>query len=158
LDDRTKSECDAKNPSVEAFMADQRVIDLIESSGLKYEIDDDGDVKMLLGWEEDERTQLVFVESTVDALGDYADVDMWSPIVDVQRFATEELRNRFVWDAISELADNKFGSITLRGPFLAVKVDVPLNISGETFAAMAWAAAAQADEMERALTEDEDAL
>jgi hypothetical protein len=139
-------------------MVDARIIKLVESSGFGYEVDDDGDVKILLQWADSGRTQFVFLDGTVDEFGSYADVDVWSPVADVTRFATDELRNLVFWEAVHALAPRKFGGISIRGNYLVVKADIPLSLEPQTFRDMVWVVAKEADRLENALTGEEDSL
>ena len=139
-------------------MADERILKLVESSGFRYEVDVDGDVRMVLAWPDEDRSQFVFLDGNVDDYGTYADVDVWSPIVELDRFPNEASRDRAVWFALNAMAPTKFGSLTMRAGFLVVKADLPLSLEPDTFRSMAWAVAQRADELENIITDGGDDL
>ena len=56
--------------------ADPSVGRALDSIGQKYEVDKDGDYKLVLGFD-DNRTQLLFINSAVETLGDMKIREVW---------------------------------------------------------------------------------
>jgi len=57
---------------------DPRVEKALKKLGLKYEVDKDGDFKLIFSVEDD-RTQVVFINSTTETLGKMEIREIWSP-------------------------------------------------------------------------------
>ncbi len=57
---------------------DPRVEKALKKLGLKYEVDKDGDFKLVFSVEDD-RTQVVFINSTTETLGKMEIREIWSP-------------------------------------------------------------------------------
>lgn len=68
----------AEAPAEGAGQADARVQQALEAVGWKYEVDSDGDFRVIISWEEDGRSQLVFVNSVTNTLGDQEIREVWS--------------------------------------------------------------------------------
>ncbi len=58
---------------------DPRVERALKKLGLKYEVDEDGDFKLVFAVE-DNRAQVVIINSTTEALGKMEIREVWSPI------------------------------------------------------------------------------
>ncbi|MEN9978733.1 MAG: hypothetical protein ABIK38_00105 [candidate division WOR-3 bacterium] len=58
---------------------DLRVKAILDDAGYKYEIDSDNDFKMVFDTDEN-RTQLVFVNSGTETYGDFEIREVWSPV------------------------------------------------------------------------------
>ena len=59
-----------------AFGADLRVQSALDDAGLKYTIDDDGDFRLLFG-QEDDRSQLVWINSNTEEYGNMELREVW---------------------------------------------------------------------------------
>ena len=70
---------DAKAKAEAKAKADPTVAVLLDQIGYQYEIDEDGDYKLVMGVGDDERTQLVFVRSPVETSGKPRVREIWSP-------------------------------------------------------------------------------
>lgn len=53
-----------------AHAADTRVQEALEERGIPFEIDDDGDFRVVFTWQQDDRTQLVIISSSTQMVGD----------------------------------------------------------------------------------------
>ena len=62
----------------QASAADPRVMRALNEEGLKYEVDDDGDYMVVMSWEEDGRSHLVFVNSQVEVMGGEEIREVWA--------------------------------------------------------------------------------
>ncbi len=56
---------------------DHRIKDLLENTGLTYEVDKDGDFR-LVNWFDNERSQVIFIFSNTSRLGDMEIREIWS--------------------------------------------------------------------------------
>jgi hypothetical protein len=132
-------------------MANPKVLKLVEATGLKFDVDGDGDVRMFFQESGSDRTQVVYLDGEIDSYGPYEDVDMWSPIVDVRNI-NDAQKLTALWNATALTHSNKFGGVTMKHQFLAYKVDVPLTNDPAALKAIAGAVASLTDSVENDLT------
>lgn len=122
-----------------------RVLDTLE---YPYEIDEDGDYKMVFDVEGD-RTQLVFVRSAVEEYGKHRIREVWSPGYRASSNAfSAEVANRLLEDA----QDAKLGGWVKQDTLAMFVVKVDANASAEALGDAIEAAAHTADAMEAELT------
>lgn len=122
-----------------------RVLDTLE---YPYEIDEDGDYKMVFDVEGD-RTQLVFVRSAVEEYGKHRIREVWSPGYRASSHAfPAEVANRLLEDA----QDAKLGGWVKQDTLAMFVVKVDANASAEALGDAIEAAAHTADAMEAELT------
>jgi hypothetical protein len=62
----------------QASAADPRVMRALNEAGLKYEVDDDGDYRVVMSWSEDNRSHLVFVNSLTEIMGGTEIREVWA--------------------------------------------------------------------------------
>ncbi len=123
--------------------------DMLTQTGVKYETDDDGDVKMV--WEvPNGRSQIVFIDGTPDQYGPWSDFDVWSPIGRI-----DEMDAKALLPVLQEGGLKKVGGALVRGKFIIYKVDLPVGAPVEFFKAAITAVALTADELEQMAEGDE---
>ena len=102
----------AGDPAIEA---------LLRQSGTPYEIDADGDYKIVVRWSEEKRSQLVFVGGTPETFAGMPVYDVFAPALAVE---TGELGQDDANKLLGESGAMKLGAWELRGDgaYYAVKV------------------------------------
>lgn len=137
-------------PSVDASIAP-----LLKALDYKYEVDDDGDYKLVLDVD-GKRTQLVFVRSKVEEYGGQRIREVWSAGYQMEKdgaFPTV-VANRLLEASM----DSKMGGWGKQGPAAIYIVRIPANADRDTLDRAITAAIDSADEMEAELTPGKDDL
>lgn len=131
-----------------AATPDRAVGRLLDSLDFPYEVDEDGDYKMVFD-AGDDRTQLVFVRSSVEKFGSHHVREIWSP---AYRSATSSLPVGVANRLLEDSNDAKLGGwVRQQGTAMfVVKIDAdaPATALGEAIEA----AIRSADAMEKELT------
>ena len=140
-----------------AEAADPRVRRALEALGLEYEVDDDGDYRVIMAWSEDERSQLVFVNSKTETLGDAEIREVWT--VGYKK-ETDALAHRVAVKLLEETSSYKIGAweVVWRGEtVLAVlNAKIPADATAKYLGEVINVVSATADEIEKELlTTDE---
>jgi hypothetical protein len=136
---------------------DASVKKALDKADLKYEIDDDGDFKLVIGLGEG-RTQLAFVYSNVLTYDDVSVRTIMSPVKVAD--TREELDADLLYQLLVENGENKIGSWEIiEAPdgkrMVQYVVKVPLDLNSEELRSMIGLAAVAADQVERKIsTED----
>jgi hypothetical protein len=136
---------------------DASVKKALDKADLKYEIDDDGDFKLVIGLGEG-RTQLVFVYSSVLSYDDVTVRTIMSPLKVAE--TREELGEDLLYRVLVENGENKIGSWEIiEAPdgkrMLQYVVKVPTDLSADDLRSMIGLAAVAADQVEKSIsTED----
>ncbi len=133
-----------------AASPDPSIAPLLKEMGYEYEVDDDGDYKLVMAMPDSDRTQLVFVRSTVERFGATAVREVWSPA-----WAGEgdgdfpaAVANRLL-QAAGEL---KLGGWARHGRYAVMVVQVDAAASAGTLEDAITSAAMAADRMELELS------
>ncbi len=137
-----------------AFAADpdRAVGRLLDSLEYKYEVDEDGDYRMVFDME-DERTQLVFVRSSVETYGTHHVREVWSPAYKAPGPQFPALvANRLLEDS----NDSKLGGWVKQGDTAMFVVKVDADAKAEVLSDAIDAAIKSADAMELELTTKDD--
>ncbi len=134
--------------SAHAATPDPAVGKALDALGYPYEVDEDGDYKMVFDVDHD-RTQLVFVRSAVEDYGSHRIREIWSPGYNAPTAQfSAEIANRLLEDAQGA----KLGGWVKQQQLAMFVVKVDANAEGPVLADAIDAATHTADEMERALT------
>lgn len=125
---------------------------LMEATGLNFTLDEDGDVRCVIGGlgPQKDRTQAVWVNAHVDEWGKhYQDRDVFALVATL-----EDLPRSFdVMVKLLEIAGRKKGgSLVVLGGRIMYRFDVPLSASVEHVRDTVFLCADIADELERAIT------
>lgn len=130
---------------------DASVKKTLDKADLKYEIDDDGDFKLVIGLGEG-RTQLVFVYSSVLSYDDVTVRTIMSPLKVAE--TREELSADLLYQVLVENGENKIGSWEIiEAPdgkrMVQYVVKVPTDLNADDLRSMIGLAAVAADQVEK---------
>ena len=134
----------APDPAIEAQL---------KALDYKYEVDDDGDYKLVLDVD-GKRTQLVFVRSKVEEYGGQRIREVWSAGYQMEKDGAfpAVVANRLLEASM----DSKMGGWGKQGKAAIFIVRVPANAGKDVLDAAITAALNSADEMEQELTGKDD--
>lgn len=90
--------------------ADPRLVAAMERSGLEYEIDADGDVKILLKWD-DGRSQAVWANSIIETYEGMEIREVWTVVAEYE--SKDDILPRILVDLLSANFKLKFGKYAL---------------------------------------------
>ena len=141
--------------SLAAPAADPKVAAVLDELGYKYEVDGDGDYKLVMAIEGDdgaERSQLVFVRSPVETYGSHRIREVWSPAYKTAGAFPGPVANRLL-EASDDL---KLGAWVKHDGHALVVVKLDADAGAEALEQAISAAVTSADEMERELAGDPD--
>ncbi|MCX8111584.1 MAG: hypothetical protein N3E49_00080 [Bacteroidia bacterium] len=132
-----------------------KVQDLLNQAGLQYTVDKDGDYKLIFRLRSG-RTQVLFINSTVEVMAGESIIEIWSPSY-LQPEIDEEMLKRLLLDS----GGRKIGAWEVasspRGKVAAFKVKLPLTSLTPSFLrAVCEGVVSTADEMENKLSPNSD--
>lgn len=134
-----------------AVEADPAVATLLDELGYKYEVDGDGDYKLIMAMDDEgERSQLVFVRSPVETYGRHRVREIWSPAYKTGGAFPGPVANRLL-EASNDL---KLGAWVKHNGHALIVVKIDADASAEALDQAINAAVTSADEMERELAGD----
>ncbi|MBE2211103.1 MAG: hypothetical protein IAE66_05800 [Xanthomonadaceae bacterium] len=135
----------APDPAIEAQL---------KALDYKYEVDDDGDYKLVFDMDEaGTRSQLVFVRSAVEDYDGHKSRDILSP---GYRASGDALPANVANRLLEASMDNLMGGWSKQGNLAIFIVRIPADASKETLDAAITAAINSADQMEAELTPGQD--
>jgi len=138
---------DADVPSVDARIATQ-----LKNLDFNYEIDEDGDYKMVFDMDEG-RSQLVFVRSSVETFGSHAIREIWSPGF---RAESDPFPAKVASRLLEDSQESKLGAWVKQRDAAMFVVKIDAEASDEQLSDAIDAATRSADAMEKEITgEDE---
>jgi len=135
-----------------AAEADKAVGRALDTLKYTYEVDEDGDYKMVFDMD-DGRSQLAFVRSTVEEFGKHRIRELWSPAYNSpgKQFPAA-VANRLLEDS----QDAKMGAWVKQDQLAMFVVKVDANATPEALSDAIDAAVRTADAMELELTEQDE--
>jgi hypothetical protein len=136
-----------------AATSDPIVKRLLDAKGTPFEVDEDGDYKILVSYKSEGRTQVVFVRSVVETYGKQRVREVWSYGYQGDKDQFSSLVANRLLDASNKV---KLGSWVKQGKSAVFVVKVSAESSADELDDAIDAAAAAADEMEKELTEGKD--
>ncbi|WP_353086473.1 hypothetical protein [Stenotrophomonas sp.] len=138
--------------SAHAAEADKAVGRALDKLEYTYEVDEDGDYKMVFDMD-DGRSQLAFVRSTVEEFGKHKIREIWSPAYNSpgKQFPAA-VANRLLEDS----QDAKMGAWVKQDQLAMFVVKVDANATPEALSDAIDAAIRTADAMELELTEQDE--
>lgn len=138
--------------SAHAAEADNAVGRALDTLEYTYEVDEDGDYKMVFDMD-DGRSQLAFVRSTVEEFGKHKIREIWSPAYNSpgKQFPAA-VANRLLEDS----QDAKMGAWVKQDQLAMFVVKVDANATPEALSDAIDAAIRTADAMELELTEQDE--
>ncbi len=135
--------------------ADASVQSRLEAKGLKYEIDAKGNYRVTLTYPQDGRSQLVFVSAGTEVVAGLRVREILAPAASLSGDGIEGER------ALALLRHsrlNKIGAWEVDGDLLLFVIKLPEDASADELVAAMDVAAETADDMEKTLSGDRDAL
>jgi hypothetical protein len=135
-----------------AFAQDARVKLQLDALGYEFEIDDDGDYRLVFDTEGG-RTQLVFVISNVNRYGTHTVREVWSPAYQASgNDFPAVVANKLLEDS----EENKLGAWVKQDDMAIYVVKIPADASSEELEDAIEFAVQVADQMEIVLTDGDD--
>ena len=134
-----------------AHAADPAVEKRLDARGIKYEVDDDGDYRVLYNYQKEKRTQLVFVGGSTEKTDAYVLREVFSPAAPVEGLDREKLVK-----LLTNSRHNKLGSWELEGPTLVYVIKLPDDATAAQLEEAMDMAGTVADDMEIELTGGKD--
>ncbi len=137
-----------------AVAGDASVETRLDARGIKYEIDGDGDYRVVVSYEDEKRTQLVFVSGTTESIKGLMVREVFSPAGKVDG-------DGIAGKALALLAENrtqKVGAWEIAGNTLYYVIKLPDSVDAVQLEAAIDIASNIADDKEIELSGDEDAL
>jgi hypothetical protein len=134
---------------------DAKVKSRLEAAGVPFDVDDDGDFKVLVNYKSEGRTQLVYVRSATETWGKQRVREVWSYAYEAPSETFSALVGNRLLDASYAL---KLGSWVKQKNRALMVVKVDADASGEDLQEAISFAAEVADEMEKELTDGKDAF
>lgn len=125
---------------------------LMDQTGLKYQMDDDGDARVTFTLP-DGRDQMAWVSGTVDDFGPHADRDVYSYIA---KLSDVPKSFEVLETLLRHTARKKMGGIVIIHETLTYRIDVSTSAGAEGLKAAIIFAVKNADELEKALTGKDD--
>jgi len=124
----------------------------LDSLEYAYEVDEDGDYRMVFDME-DERTQLVFVRSTVETYGNHRVREIWSP---GYKSSSPQFPALIANRLLEDSNDSKLGSWVKQGDAAMFVVKIDADAGAEMLSDAIDAAIRSADAIELELTSKDD--
>lgn len=128
----------------------------LKSAELPFEVDKDGDFKVLVNWQQEKRSQLVFLSAKLDEYGGVQFYTAFAPAFmskDGASLDSERLRK------LMELNSTyKFGAWALSGKSVFYVAKLPATVDPAQLRKLLLAVAEQADNLELELTPGKDDL
>lgn len=135
---------------------DSRVKRALEELDLKYEIDDDGDFKVLFGLDED-RSQVAFISSSTNTMGSFEIRDIYS-IGYMSKSEDESVPAEVANRLLENSWELKLGAWAKFGKFAVFVSKIDANADSESLYDALKVTLLVADKMEQELTGGEDAF
>lgn len=144
--------------SIFAFSAhaeDGSVKSRLDSRGIKYEVDGDGDFKVTYNYSKEKRTQLVFVSGSTESVSGFTVREVFSPAA---RIGKDGINGAKALELLTESRKNKLGSWEIGGDVLYFVIKLPDDVSAAQLESAMDIAAETADDMEIKFSGDRDDL
>ena len=139
-----------------ASAADPALEVLLKAADIPFEIDKDGDYKIVYDWSKEKRSQLVYFSGTVDDIEGVKLYEIFSPanVMDDEGALDPALARRLLGDN----AKYKFGAWEVAGKTLYFGGKAPAGMAAAQFETLVSVVAGTADDMEQELTPGKDDL
>lgn len=136
--------------------ADPRVARQLTAAGLSYQVDDDGDYRVTLHFSEDDRSQLVFINSSTERFQGMEIREVWSIAARFEDGLPAELAQGL----LERNARLKFGSWSVEksasAAFVVFRVHLSADTDGRTLRSTVEYVSSVADELEKELSGADD--
>ena len=141
--------------AVPAAAEDKSVADRLDKEKLKYEVDRDGDYKLVYDYTAEGRTQIVFISGTIQTVAGLTIREVFAPAARIEK---DGIDGDKALELMRESSQNKIGSWEIRGDVLYFVIKVPETMTAKELSAMTRIASEVADDMEIELSGDRDDL
>lgn len=132
---------------------DETVKEQLDAEGWNYEIDGDGDFKMVIGFSSEDRSQLVYVISNTNSNQEFSVREVWSPVYSSQGSGIpDEVAS---W-ALERSWDMIVGSLASNGGTVYLVVKLDADASAERLSNTIRLAASVGDELEKEQSDRDD--
>ena len=138
-----------------AAAADKSVERRLDAQGMKYEVDGDGDYKIIYNYSKEGRTQLVFVSGKTESVAGFTIREVFSPAARIEK---DGINGRKALELLEESRNNKLGSWEIQGDVLYFVIKLPDSMTAKEMEAAMDIAAQTADDMEIEISGDRDDL
>ena len=129
-----------------ARAADAGIESLLKQADTPYEIDQDGDYKIVIDWSKEKRSQLVYVGGTPESFDDMPIYDVFAPALEVGKDGLTQADANALLEASGKL---KLGAWEVRGDGAYYVIKVPAGtLTAEQFDRILSLAAETADNFE----------
>lgn len=145
----------AAEPSEAAMAkADPQLKRQFDQLKYEYEVDEDGDYKLLFAVDDDDkRSQIVFVRSPVESYGEHRVREVWSP---AYKSPTPDFPARIANRLLEASQDSKLGAWVKQDDYAMFVIKISADASTQELDDAISAAMLSADEMEAELTPGKD--
>ncbi|KRG70676.1 hypothetical protein ABB29_05210 [Pseudoxanthomonas dokdonensis] len=123
----------------------------LKQLGYEYEVDQDGDYRLLMGFNDSPRSQIVFIRSATESYGKYRIREIWSYAYQSSGDALPALVANRLLEASNQLI---LGSWVKQGNHAVYVAKIPADARAEALGDALDAAASSADDMELELAAD----
>ena len=134
--------------------ADESVASRLDSEGLSYKVDDDGDYRVTYNYKKESRTQLVFVSGKTESVNGMTIREIFSPAGDLSK---DDVNGKAV-SLLKESGRTKIGAWEVRGTILYFVIKVPEPMTAAQLEGFMDLAASRADDMEIEISGARDSL
>jgi hypothetical protein len=141
--------------AVPAAAKDASVEKRLDANGTKYEIDEDGDYKIVISWSKEERSQIVFVSGKTEEVGGLVIREVFAPAAFVDKDGVTGTKALALLEAAGQ---TKLGSWEIRGGVVYFVAKVLDDISAERLDSVIAIVSETADDKEIELTGGKDDL
>ena len=138
-----------------AAAEDASVATRLDREGLEYQVDDDGDYKVMFNYTDEGRTQLAFVSGETQTVAGLTIREIFSP---AGRVKQDGIDGRKALELLEASAQMKLGSWEIRGDVLYLVIKVLDGASSSELSSLLDIAAGAADDMEIELSGERDDL
>lgn len=135
--------------------ADASIKARLTARGIQHERDADGDYRIVYRYEEEARTQLVFVSGGTESVGGFVVREVFSP---AGRTGSDGIDGTKALTLLAESGNNKLGGWELHGDVLYFVIKLPDGIDAAELETALDIAAQTADDMEIELSGSSDLL
>jgi hypothetical protein len=135
--------------------ADASVKAKLDALELQYEVDGDGDYKLIFSFDDDGRSQMLFVSGGTQAIGDMKVREIFAPAARVE---ADGVDGAVALEMLADSRTNKLGAWEIGGDVLYYVVKLPDDIDAAQLEQVMHIVAVMADQMEARLTGDRDDL
>lgn len=138
-----------------ALAQDASVAERLEAAGTKYEVDKDGDYKVLISWTKEKRSQVVFVSGKTEQANGLSVREIFAPAAIVEK---HRVGGKQALELLKASGNAKLGSWEIRGGEVYFVAKIVDDITAKGLDSVIAIVAEMADDMEITLTKGADDL